>query len=106
MKQAVGLRLVLRHGSFVTYCRARVGRVTPCAPCSLGFVGGGQRSARPTMLRNLFVTILVLERRLRFPGGLGDLDEAHSSCPPARSPSAASWRQRQSVIACEDALMQ
>src|SRR5437879_6571365 len=51
---------VPRQISFVTSCRARVGRVTPCAPRSANsFPNGVHGVTRPTTSRNLFVTVLV-----------------------------------------------
>ncbi len=48
--------LVPRQISFVTSCRARVGRVTPCAPRSAdSFPNGAHGVTRPTTSRNLFV---------------------------------------------------
>src|SRR6266699_795151 len=53
-------RLVPRQISFVTSCRARVGRVTPCAPRPAdSFPNGAHGVTRPTTSRNLFVTVLV-----------------------------------------------
>src|SRR6266536_5621064 len=51
-------QLVPRQISFVTSCRARVGRVTPCAPRSAdSFPNGAHGVTRPTTSRNLFVTV-------------------------------------------------
>ncbi len=60
--QEVGERklLVPRQINFVTSCRARVGRVTPCAPRSAdSFPNGAHGVTRPTKSRNLFVTLLA-----------------------------------------------
>ena len=52
--------LVPRQISFVTSCRAQVGRVTPCAPRSAdSFPNGAHGVTRPTTSRNLFVTVLA-----------------------------------------------
>src|SRR6266700_2511698 len=54
-----GLKPVPRPISLVTSCRARVGRVTPCAPRSAdSFPNGAHGVTRPTTSRNLFVTVL------------------------------------------------
>src|SRR6266568_619144 len=55
-----GLKPVPRPISLVTSCRARVGRVTPCAPRSAdSFPNGAHGVTRPTTSRNLFVTVLA-----------------------------------------------
>src|SRR6266700_1899209 len=52
--------LVPRQISFVTSCRARVGRVTPCAPRSAdSFPNGAHGVTRPTTSRNLIFTVLA-----------------------------------------------
>ncbi len=52
--------LVPRKISFVTSCRARVARLTPCAPRSAdSFPNGAHGVTRPTTSRNLFVTVIV-----------------------------------------------
>src|SRR2546422_3685683 len=52
--------LVPRQISFVTSCRARVGRVTPCAPRSAdSFPNGAHGVTRPATSGNLFVTVLA-----------------------------------------------
>src|SRR6266567_896665 len=58
-----GLKPVPRPISLVTSCRARVGRVTPCAPRSAdSFPNGAHGVTRPTTSRNLFVTELGAPR--------------------------------------------
>ena len=60
--QEVGERklLVPRQISFVTSCRERLGRVTPCAPFGkLSADRGAHGVTRPTTSRNLFVTVLA-----------------------------------------------
>src|SRR2546430_14345206 len=61
-RRANRLPLVPRQISFVTSCRARVGRVTPCAPRSAdSFPNGAHGVTHPTTSRNLFVTVVGAE---------------------------------------------
>jgi hypothetical protein len=55
--------LVRRQKSFDTSLTRQVGRVTPCAAqAGTGFPNGAQGMTRPTMWRNLLVTVLVSTR--------------------------------------------
>ncbi len=54
------LELVRRQTNCDTSSTGRVGRVTPCAPQpATGFPNGAHGVTRPTLLRNLIVTVLV-----------------------------------------------
>src|SRR5437879_8587484 len=73
--------LVPRQISFVTSCRAQVGRVTPCAPRSAdSFPNGAHGVTRPTTSRNLFVTVLgshrLEGRHFSVPSSLSNSDDS------------------------------
>ena len=69
LRLIVAFGLVTRQRSFVTSCAARVGRVTPCAPQPAHrFPNGAHGVTRPTLSRNLFVTVLVTAFALMWSG--------------------------------------